>query len=375
MRSEKARKAFNDLMDDYHRQGGSLSQEQVDRLVVKRGLTPKETLEVFKELSQNDIFLEYELDPAEFELPAETNQYEPTSYDFLRIAKSYPLLKPQEEVALGRAVAVMQNTEAGLKDGSIEPGDETTAIIRRGNEAREKLTCSNIRLVMWVAKRYQYITGMDFDDLVQEGIIGLMRAALKFDYSLGYRFSTYATWWIIQSILRAIADKDQIIRFPVHVVEKLMKVRRARRVLYQIYGKENPSPLEIAEEVGMNSETVHFLQQLEQVNPISLDMKISGNGDDKMSLMEVIPCHRPSPEEEITEVEKRDHIEEVLARLSTRQRDIIGKRFGLEGYGMTLEELGREYDLTRERIRQIQEKALHRLRVPAVHKDLKDYWK
>ena len=265
---------------------------------------------------------------------------------YLREIGRIPLLTFDEELELAKRVL---------------DGDE---------EAKQKLAESNLRLVVSIAKKYVG-RGMLFLDLIQEGNMGLIKAVEKFDYKKGYKFSTYATWWIRQAITRAIADQARTIRIPVHMVETINKLIRTSRHLLQILGRE-PTPEEIAKEMEISVEKVMEIQKIAQ-DPVSLETPI-GEEDDS-HLGDFIPDDEsPAPHDSAAYTLLKEQLEEVMNTLTPREAKVLKLRFGLEdGKARTLEEVGREFEVTRERIRQIEAKALRKLRHPSRSKKLRDY--
>jgi RNA polymerase primary sigma factor len=283
---------------------------------------------------------------------------------YLREIGRVPLLNAEEEVKLARRM------ERG-KDEQFKPAiSRDYRIIEDGEEAQRRLTEANLRLVVSVAKKY-IGRGMSLLDLIQEGNIGLIRAVEKFDYTKGYKFSTYATWWIRQAITRAIADQARTIRIPVHMVETINRLIRISRRLLQDLGRE-PTSEEIAEQMEISPEKVREIIKVSQ-EPVSLETPI-GEEDDS-HLGDFIEDHTAlAPADAASHQLLKEQVEDVLDSLTERERKVLQLRFGLDdGRSRTLEEVGKEFHVTRERIRQIEAKALRKLRHPSRSRKLKDY--
>ena len=296
---------------------------------------------------------------------------------YLKEIGKVPLLAPDEEIKLATAMTDGNNAAETLKmaeqDGMELPEEtkkELNAKVRSGERAKQKLAEANLRLVVSIAKRYVG-RGMLFLDLIQEGNLGLIKAVEKFDYTKGYKFSTYATWWIRQAITRAIADQARTIRIPVHMVETINKVIRVSRQLLQELGHD-PSPEEISAEMGMPVEKVREILKIAQ-EPVSLETPIGEEEDSHLG--DFIPDEDASePAEAASFTLLKEQLVEVLSTLTPREEKVLKLRFGIEdGRTRTLEEVGKEFNVTRERIRQIEAKALRKLRHPSRSKKLKDF--
>ena len=294
------------------------------------------------ELKKED---DIEMDKIDLSLPKGISIDDPVRMYLKEIGK-IPLLKPHEEIEYAKRMM---------------EGDEV---------AKQRLVEANLRLVVSIAKRYVG-RGMLFLDLIQEGNLGLIKAVEKFDYERGFKFSTYATWWIRQAITRAIADQARTIRIPVHMVETINKLIRVSRQLLQELGRD-PKPEEIAKEMDMSEEKVREIMKIAQ-DPVSLETPIGEEEDSHLG--DFIPDEDAlAPAEAAAYSLLKDQIEEVLGSLNEREQKVLKLRFGLEdGRARTLEEVGKEFDVTRERIRQIEAKALRKLRHPSRSKKLRDY--
>ena len=296
---------------------------------------------------------------------------------YLKEIGKVDLLTADEEVHL--AMKIEAGTDATEKLEAAENGETelTRAEMRRlmrieqvGLDAKQQLISANLRLVVSIAKRYVG-RGMLFLDLIQEGNLGLIRAVEKFDYTKGFKFSTYATWWIRQAITRAIADQARTIRIPVHMVETINKLIRVQRQLLQDLGRD-PTPEEIADEMGISAERVREIQKISQ-EPVSLETPIGEEEDSQLGDF-IEDASAIAPPDAASESMLREQLDSVLDGLAERERKVIKFRFGLEdGHPRTLEEVGREFGVTRERIRQIESKTLAKLRHPSRSASLKDY--
>ncbi len=301
---------------------------------------------------------------------------------YLKEIGKVPLLNPDEEIVLAQAMSAGNEAKAKLDEleerrrngetPDITPEEEAQLrkVYKKGESSKQKLAEANLRLVVSIAKRYVG-RGMLFLDLIQEGNLGLIKAVEKFDYTKGYKFSTYATWWIRQAITRAIADQARTIRIPVHMVETINKVIRVSRQLLQELGHD-PSPNEIAAEMGMPVEKVREILKIAQ-EPVSLETPIGEEEDSHLG--DFIPDEGASePSEAASFTLLKEQLMDVLSTLTPREEKVLKLRFGIEdGRTRTLEEVGKEFNVTRERIRQIEAKALRKLRHPSRSKKLKDF--
>ncbi len=301
---------------------------------------------------------------------------------YLKEIGKVPLLSPDEEINLAQAMSAGNEASRHLAElkRQREAGEAVTATAeeeaawerdyKKGEAAKQKLAEANLRLVVSIAKRYVG-RGMLFLDLIQEGNLGLIKAVEKFDYTKGYKFSTYATWWIRQAITRAIADQARTIRIPVHMVETINKVIRVSRQLLQELGHD-PTPNEISAEMGMPVEKVREILKIAQ-EPVSLETPIGEEEDSHLG--DFIPDEGASePSEAASFTLLKEQLMDVLSTLTPREEKVLKLRFGIEdGRTRTLEEVGKEFNVTRERIRQIEAKALRKLRHPSRSKKLKDF--
>lgn len=336
----------------------------------------------------DDIILddedEVEVEKIDLSVPEGVSVEDPVRMYLKEIGK-VPLLSADEEIELAQKMetgSVAVEKIPLLKERLAETGDEQEKEeiqaeikalqldVDRGSDAKKRLAEANLRLVVSIAKRYVG-RGMLFLDLIQEGNLGLIKAVEKFDYRKGYKFSTYATWWIRQAITRAIADQARTIRIPVHMVETINKLIRVSRQLLQELGRE-PTPEEIAEEMKMPVERVREILKISQ-EPVSLETPIGEEEDSHLGDF-IKDDNVPVPADAATFTLLKEQLEEVLGTLTEREQKVLTLRFGLEdGRARTLEEVGKEFNVTRERIRQIEAKALRKLRHPSRSRKLKDY--
>lgn len=293
---------------------------------------------------------------------------------YLREIGRTRLLTKEEEVELAQAIERGKGVEERLKKATKRTSKATreklVRVAKLGDEARERLTEANLRLVVSIAKKYPG-RGLSFLDLIQEGNIGLMRAVEKFDWRRGYKFSTYATWWIRQGVTRAIADQARTIRIPVHMIETINKFRRVQRELEQKLDRE-PTPEEVAKEMDIELEKIQQIVRISR-KTASLETPVGEEKDSR--LKDFVPDEALAPPTDLAARELlKKQLGEVLSSLSPREQKVIELRFGLkDGKPRTLEIVGREFGVTRERIRQIEAKALRKLRHPTRAKKLKDY--
>ena len=357
-KSKKNELEYKDVQDVF--QDIPLEDEQFDKVldmledsgidVVKKDFVGSDLdVDTYDVIDEDDIVLteedEVDVENIDLSVPEGVSIEDPVRMYLKEIGK-VPLLSAEEEI------------ELALR---MEQGDE---------EAKKKLAEANLRLVVSIAKRYVG-RGMLFLDLIQEGNLGLIKAVEKFDYRKGFKFSTYATWWIRQAITRAIADQARTIRIPVHMVETINKLIRVSRQLLQELGRE-PTPEEIAEEMKMPVERVREILKISQ-EPVSLETPIGEEEDSHLGDF-IQDDNVPVPVDAAAYTLLREQLEEVLDTLTDREKKVLSLRFGLEdGRGRTLEEVGKEFNVTRERIRQIEAKALRKLRHPTRSRKLRDY--
>jgi RNA polymerase primary sigma factor len=362
------------------RERGAITAADLQLAFEGSDLTPDAIEDVLRVLAEDGIEI-VEASPDDLDVPRRGDDQGRRSSTsdlvriYLREIGKVPLLTAHEEVELAKAI------EAGLFAREVLQGGcapcrelgasatELVTITEEGNRARQRLIEANLRLVVSIAKRY-IGRGLVFLDLIQEGNLGLIRAVEKFDYAKGYKFSTYATWWIRQAITRAIADQARTIRIPVHMVETINKLARVQRQLHQDLGRE-PTTDELARELGLTVARVAEIQRIAQ-EPVSLQAPIGEEDSDLGDFIE--DADAVVPMEAAAFLMLQDQLEQVLETLSPREQKIIQLRYGLiDGHPRTLEEVGRDFGVTRERIRQIESKTLVKLRHPGRAQLLREY--
>ena len=371
--AEKKQELLNTLLEKAKQTKNKLTYSAVADVLEATDLDKNQMDDIYEALMSKDIEIVSETEPDDFDILLS---------DDVELTEDPDLImdEPQDvdlEASLPKGIAVDDPVRMYLKEIGKVPllsADEEIELAKRmeqgDEEAKKRLCEANLRLVVSIAKRYVG-RGMLFLDLIQEGNLGLIKAVDKFDYTKGYKFSTYATWWIRQAITRSIADQARTIRIPVHMVETINKLIRVSRQLLQTYGRE-PSPEEIAEEMGISVDKVREIQKIAQ-EPVSLETPIGEEEDSHLG--DFIPDEDvPAPAEAAAFSMLKEQLVEVLDTLTEREQKVLKLRFGLDdGRARTLEEVGKEFDVTRERIRQIEAKALRKLRHPSRSKKLKDY--
>jgi len=344
---QKLNEVLKALIEEYRRKG-SIPTDVLFDVLEKIDTDPEQFDYIYKSIGEAGIQIvnEDERDKELFEQALKDIGLDDPVKMYLKDIGRVPLLSPDEEVVLAQ---------------KMQEGDEA---------AKKRLSEANLRLVVSIAKRYVG-RGMLFLDLIQEGNLGLMKAVEKFDYQKGFKFSTYATWWIRQSITRAIADQARTIRIPVHMVETINKLTRVQRVLLQELGRE-PTPAEIAEKMGVSEERVCEIQKIAQ-DPVSLETPIGEEEDSHLG--DFIEDEKTTtPSDSVSFRMLKEQLLKVLDTLTPREEKVLRLRYGLDdGKPRTLEEVGKEFNVTRERIRQIEAKALRKLRHPSRSKKLKDF--
>ncbi len=379
------RKAIKKELIEKGKSKGVLSYKEISEAFEDIEITTEEIEQLYDKFEKEGVELVEDLDKELEEIEVTKEELEDLSVPeginiddhlkmYLKEIGKVDLLSAEEELSLAKRMVDGEETKIQLaemgEDISKKDREAMKAIIDDGEVAKKCLAEANLRLVFSIAKRYVG-RGMLFLDLIQEGNLGLIKAVDKFDYTKGYKFSTYATWWIRQAITRAIADQARTIRIPVHMVETINKLVRVSRQLVQEYGRE-PTPEELAKELNMPVEKVREISKISQ-EPVSLETPIGEEEDSHLG--DFIPDDdAPAPSEAASFVLLKEQLGDVLKTLTPREAKVLRLRFGLDdGRARTLEEVGKEFEVTRERIRQIEAKALRKLRHPSRSKKLKDF--
>ena len=347
---------------------GELTYEEIGDALGKMDLTPDEMEILFEQLNQLGLTLKDDSDSLD------DDDFEPTEDDFKSVEEEEEI---ELDLSIPDDVGIDDPVRMYLKEIGRVPllkADEEVELAKRmqegDEEAKNQLAEANLRLVVSIAKRYVG-RGMLFLDLIQEGNLGLLKAVEKFDYKKGFKFSTYATWWIRQAITRAIADQARTIRIPVHMVETINKLVRVSRQLLQELGTD-PTPEQIGAVMDLAPDRVREIQKVAQ-EPVSLETPIGEEEDSHLGDF-IEDEDAPAPDEAASYILLKEQLEEVLETLTPREAKVLRLRFGLDdGRSRTLEEVGQEFGVTRERIRQIEAKALRKLRHPSRSRKLKDY--
>lgn len=359
-------KEISDAFEDIE-----VTPEEIERLY---DIFEKESIELVEDLDKELEEIEVSKEELEDLFVPEGINIDDHVKMYLKEIGKVNLLTPEEELSLAKRMADGETAKEQLEEIGENIDEDSKKqidlLIADGEKAKKSLAEANLRLVVSIAKRYVG-RGMLFLDLIQEGNLGLIKAVDKFDYTKGYKFSTYATWWIRQAITRAIADQARTIRIPVHMVETINKLVRVSRQLVQELGRE-PTPEELAKELNMPVDKVREISKISQ-EPVSLETPIGEEEDSHLG--DFIPDEdAPAPSEAASFVLLKEQLGAVLETLSEREAKVLRLRFGLDdGRARTLEEVGKEFDVTRERIRQIEAKALRKLRHPSRSKKLKDF--
>jgi len=352
------------LFAERGRAGQPIQQASLERVYSLLKLEPAEILQVAKLVEAAGLMGPVQVDDTEDEAEAtedENGQQERQPSGLLDRLLHHELLGAEQERKLGRAVQKGKKFEAQVATGQLPATPEVLREQARGVKAREALVLANTRLAKDIARRYSN-SDVEMDDLLQEGILGLMRAAESYDPDLGFRFTTYATWWVKQSILRAVGNTGRSIRLPIHRVDQLKTLRRAMRRLQAQAPARRIRPKQIADELGWPMETVGKLMVLEAESFVPLDAA-DGEGP---SVIDQLASSDPTPEAIAIEVDFANFMSSWISALPEREADILRQRFGLDGSGpVTLEVVGKQYNLTRERIRQLESRSLKKLAHPA----------
>lgn len=379
------KKAIKKELVEKGKKKGVLAYKEITEAFEEIEVTAEEIEQLCDKLEKEGIELVEDMDKELEEIEVSKEELEDLSVPegvniddhvkmYLKEIGKVNLLTADEEMSLAKRMVNGEEAKTQMEEMGEEitekMSEQLNELITDGEQAKKSLAEANLRLVVSIAKRYVG-RGMMFLDLIQEGNLGLIKAVDKFDYTKGYKFSTYATWWIRQAITRAIADQARTIRIPVHMVETINKLVRVSRQLVQELGRE-PTPEELAKELNMPVEKVREISKISQ-EPVSLETPIGEEEDSHLG--DFIPDDdAPAPSEAASFVLLKEQLGDVLNTLTPREAKVLRLRFGLDdGRARTLEEVGKEFEVTRERIRQIEAKALRKLRHPSRSKKLKDF--
>ena len=364
-RPEMVDKALKALLGDAERCEGELQRDDVNRIYVRRELSIPECIAVEMELQRRGVRLLDAEDDDSYEEDSST-----TLLDRRNLTRRTRYLSASEEKELGRRIQLASRL---AESGGSGNADYDKRVIDDANKARAALVATNKRFVAKLARDRPLPRHMTLEDLIQEGFIGLLRATESFDPELNFRFKTYAAWWIAQKIHRAVEDGDRIVRLPVHVQDKLRRIRRSERKLTLANGRR-PSPEELADALGVSKEKLaKFLWHVEATDCVDGDTPIRENSAE--TLITLRPDETaPSAFELLALGQLREQFSTVLAKLTPREEQVLRMRFGIDaGEGQTLESIGKKFGVTRERIRQIEEKALRKLRKPSIERQFREF--
>ena len=359
--NERVDRAAEALIADFERLGTHLPRAAVERTIVKRDLSPEETLELQRRLRASGVEIDEGDDEGSTDaaFPEHVETHVSPSDPFSSLLHE-PLLSRAEEVELGPRMQIA--AAAKVSAGKEDIKEDFRELIARGDNARARMIKSNLRLVISWAKKYNAATSMEVSDLFQEGVIGLMKAAERFDPTLGLKFSTYAVWWIRQSMARALADKDRPVRLPVHRVEQIKRLRRLKRLLTYENSGRAPTLKELSQALDIDLERTAFLEGIDSEHFISTDEPLREEPD--LTFGDTLASSDLSPSDLVANAERDELVRRTLGRLAPRDGQVLARRFGIGNSDLdeTLQEIGEDLGVTRERIRQIEAKALTRIK-------------
>lgn len=370
--NDAVQEALGALLDEETRRTGAIALERIERVIDEYQLSAEAGLALYERLSERGIgvVVDEEESAADEDFvsdPVATAEEDPSgSRNLVRSCLgeigSFPLLRPEEEVELARSIAEARRAERALRKGEVTRTAEVVRTIERGIAAKRRMVLANMRLVLSVARKHQHRSDLDLLDLVQEGAAGLIRGAERFDPERGFRFATYAIWWVRQAINRAIAEHGRSVRIPIRLADEMRRLRRAERRLRRERRGKEPERDELARALGWDSRKLALVEELARMTTLSLEAEVPGT--EELTLGDTLEAETPDPEELYTRIELANLVEDAIETLTTRERAVIAQRFGLAegGEERTLEEVGQRLGVSRERVRQIQAKALEKLR-------------